>query len=203
MARDVLPPPLLRWAVVGAIFVLIAAQYTAVFRAAILPPSDARVRGERQGGAERGRGEGVGWRVARRGGRRARGGRRMAVVGRGAGGVWRRGGVQEDFKRLDCFESRKGGKEEGSSRDCTKGQGPFCTPEEPCTPCELNSSGCRKCAAGEDPSQCHFLPDLGPYCKYPVTDVTQADAEAVNIGVVDPDTGDRVRIRACQVCCVL
>jgi len=58
-------------------------------------------------------------------------------------------------------------------RDCKGGQGPACTKQEPCTPCERSrlvefgvSAGlgrCRTCST-DFKGDCNFVPDVGPYC---------------------------------------
>lgn len=65
---------------------------------------------------------------------------------------------------FDCIASVKGGKPSGSTRDCEHGEGPFCTKEEPCTPC--SEGGCAACIA-DTPSagNCFFTPEIGPYCR--------------------------------------
>lgn len=59
---------------------------------------------------------------------------------------------------------------EPSQRDCTKGQPDQCTREYPCTPCELETldlwgaDRCQTCSILNDFGDCHFVPDVGPYC---------------------------------------
>lgn len=56
-----------------------------------------------------------------------------------------------------------------TDRDCTKGQGPVCTKEDPCTPCELDrleefgADRCTTCSP-ENSGDCHFVLGVGPYC---------------------------------------
>ena len=93
-----------------------------------------------------------------------------------------------DLKRLDCILSWKGPKIAGSYRDCRHGQGPACTIEEPCTPCNVDdhmtedvkqrvldypgSRGCKICPFDNTTNitgtACNetFQDGIGPYCYY-------------------------------------
>lgn len=62
-----------------------------------------------------------------------------------------------------CHTSTKGGKVTKTKRDCREGQGPFCTLQEPCTPC--SAGGCRGCEVETD-KNCHFVQGVGPYCQF-------------------------------------
>jgi hypothetical protein len=60
-------------------------------------------------------------------------------------------------------------------RDCNRMQGEYCTPAEPCAPCEVEtllkfpgvwgeSWRCRKCSSSYT-GDCNFVEHIGPYCK--------------------------------------
>jgi len=79
-------------------------------------------------------------------------------------------------KLFSCVQSTKGGKRYGSNRDCNQGQGPLCTKQKPCTPCDeiplkLESWGgyvpaiesCTACSISFR-GECGFEEDVGPYC---------------------------------------
>jgi len=63
--------------------------------------------------------------------------------------------------RIKPFHSRK--------RDCRGGQAPYCTKDQPCTPCDRASLAdygaprCRTCST-DFTGDCHFIEDQGPYC---------------------------------------
>jgi hypothetical protein len=84
-----------------------------------------------------------------------------------------------------CRQSRKGGKPSGSFRDCTNIEGPWCSQETPCSPCDspvapfefdgrLHSTHCDECSAtllgdcrfasgpGVDRA---FVNKHGPFCR--------------------------------------
>jgi hypothetical protein len=66
-------------------------------------------------------------------------------------------------------------KYENMKRDCDRMQGEYCTPAEPCTPCEMETLmkfpgvwgekfRCQKCSA-TNTGDCDFVDNIGPYCK--------------------------------------
>uniref|UniRef100_A0A7S1CI81 Uncharacterized protein n=1 Tax=Bicosoecida sp. CB-2014 TaxID=1486930 RepID=A0A7S1CI81_9STRA len=71
------------------------------------------------------------------------------------------------FRRKECTMSVKGGKREGSWRDCRRGEGAICSLEEPCTPCyDTSEEPCRPCSINNWlPKECHFVEGVGPYCR--------------------------------------
>jgi hypothetical protein len=91
--------------------------------------------------------------------------------------------------------STKGGKTAGSDRDCAQGQGPFCTWQAPCTPCD--AGGCKRCSNTEF-GNCRFVAseDVGPYCAFPLS----AAELAAGVGRRLPD-GSRVKVKPCEKCC--
>jgi len=88
--------------------------------------------------------------------------------------------LPEDMKAttmlVECRESTKGGKITDTFRDCTTGQGGFCTKEEPCTPCDtfvkpfefdgiVYEGYCEQCSDSYV-GYCNFQGgDKGPYCR--------------------------------------
>lgn len=61
-------------------------------------------------------------------------------------------------------------------RDCLIGEGPLCTKDRPCTPCDLYTiklfdgwiqdekiGGCQACSQSND-GDCNFIEGVGPYC---------------------------------------
>eukprot|EP01040_Poterioochromonas_malhamensis_P001647 gene1647-1743_t len=56
-----------------------------------------------------------------------------------------------------------------AKRNCEGGQGRYCTKNEPCFPCDIdsvvafNTSRCRMCTT-DYTGDCNFIPDVGPYC---------------------------------------
>lgn len=67
-----------------------------------------------------------------------------------------------------CRASSKGGKEAGSLRDCTTGQAQWCSPREPCTPCDyplgttiingiIYQNDCQICNEETNPGLCSSL----------------------------------------------
>lgn len=72
-----------------------------------------------------------------------------------------------------CAASIKGGKLTESLRDCTEGQGPICTKDRPCTPCDspiswttfdslLWQNDCKVCTR-TDPGLCRLYDALAPF----------------------------------------
>ena len=110
------------------------------------------------------------------------------------------------FIRLDCINSTKGGKVDGTHRDCSLTRGALCTKEEPCTACNVEEGmddiaiaytkremSCRSCDE-TDSSLCNFVPEVGPYCIFH--------------GELSPKIGYGVeqlkplfKVRPCTVCC--
>lgn len=76
----------------------------------------------------------------------------------------------------ECYENYKSAGETqivlhiSERRDCTLGQGPKCTKDEPCTPCERSrlvefgdTPPCTACSSGNS-GDCRFVEGKGPYC---------------------------------------
>ena len=113
---------------------------------------------------------------------------------------------RNNFVRLDCINSTKGGKIEGTNRDCSMTRGALCTKEEPCTACNVEAgmddiaiaytkreSSCRICDQ-TDSSLCDFVPEVGPYCIF-------HGELSPRIGYGIEQLTPLFKVRPCTVCC--
>jgi hypothetical protein len=115
---------------------------------------------------------------------------------------------RNNFYRIDCVLSPKGGKQIGTYRDCDYTAGKFCTKDQPCTPCNLDADldnhvrarvaeqrACRSCDSSGLLENCNFTEDTGPYCIY-------KGRRHPMINTIYPASFTDFQVRPCHTCCM-